>query len=330
MRRNDFRTAGRDSESSELTPNGATPQQMSNTRSTFAARITHAARRALKEPLVHFLALGVALFAANAYVPQSGIAASTPKQIVLTLDELRQLEMVFQSQWRRQPTPRQFDALVETKVKEEILYREAVAIGLDKDDEIVKRRMAQKMQFLAEDVAAAHEPSRTELRTWFTANAEKFALPGRVSFRHLYFSPDQRGSRARDDAAAALTKLDGQPIDSPLAVGDATLLQEYYGDRAAEQLAKDFGPVFAQATFELAPGSWQGPIESGFGWHLVFVDSLVPGRVRDFEEVESDVKTAWLGEQKALAWQKAYDALRAKYVVLLPRPPEDASPGPAQ
>jgi peptidyl-prolyl cis-trans isomerase C len=330
MRRNDFRTAGRDSESSGLTPNGATPQRTSNTRSTLAARVAHAAMRAVKEPLVHFLVLGVALFAANAYLPQSGIAATAPKQIVLTLDELRQLEMVFLSQWRRPPTPQQFDALVETKVKEEILYREAVAIGLDKDDEIVKRRMAQKMQFIAEDVAAAHEPSRTELRTWFTANAEKFALPGRVSFRHLYFSPDQRGGRARDDAVTVLQRLENQPIDSPLAVGDATLLQEYYGDRAAEQLAKDFGPVFAQATFELPPGSWQGPIESGFGWHLLFVDSLVPGRMPEFEEVEPDVETAWLGEQKALAWQKAYAALRAKYVVLLPKPPEDASPGPVQ
>ena len=300
-------------------PNGSTAPQ-----SPTPGAVVALARRVLKEPLTHFLLIGVVLFAANALLQGSGSETNAPKQIVLTLDELQQLQMLFQSQWRRQPTPQEFDALVETKVKEEILYREALALGLDKDDEIVKRRMAQKMQFVAEDVAEAHEPATPELRAWFGANAEKFALPGRISFRQIYFSPDQRGARARDDAVAALKQLAGKPIDSPLAasVGDSTMLQDYYGDRSSEQLAKDFGPVFAQAALLITPGSWQGPIESGFGWHLLFVDSMIPGRVPDFEEVEPDVKTAWLGQQKALAWQKAYDAMRAKYVVLLPKPPD--------
>ena len=307
---------GRDSDSTQPTPNGSTASRP-RARSAVAA-----VRRLLKEPLTHFLLIGVVLFVANEYAQRSGSGAAAPQRILLTLDELQQLEMLFQSQWRRQPTPQEFDALVETKVKEEILYHEALTLGLDKDDEIVKRRMAQKMQFVAEDVAEAHEPSTTELRTWFAANATKFALPGRITFRQIYFSPDQRGARARDDAMAALKKLVDKPIDSPLAAGDATLLQGYYGDRAPDQLAKDFGPVFAQAAFGLAAGSWQGPIESGFGWHLLFVDSNIPGRLPSFEEVEPDVKIAWLGEQKAIAWQKAYDTMRAKYVVLLPKPPE--------
>jgi len=321
MRRSEGRDSAHEAEPAQLTPNGSTtPRPASGTVAAFA-------RRLLKEPLTHFLLLGVVLFAANAFWQRGAGDASAPKQIVLTLDELQQLEMLFQSQWRRQPTPQEFDALVETKVKEEILYREALALGLDKDDEIVKRRMAQKMQFVAEDVAEAHEPDTAELRAWFGANAAKFALPGRISFRQIYFSPDQRGARARDDAVAVLKQLAGKPVDAPAASssGDATMLQEYYGDRSSEQLAKDFGPVFAQAAFALTPGSWQGPIESGFGWHLVFVDSMIPGRLPAFEEVEPDVKTAWLGEQKALAWQKAYAAMRAKYAVLLPKPPDAAA-----
>jgi hypothetical protein len=98
-------------------------------------------------------------------------------QIQLTLDELRQLELVFEAQWRRQPTQQEFDSLIEDRIKQEILYREGLAMGLDKDDEIVKRRMAQKMQFVSEDVAAQYEPSTTELRNWFDANATTFALP---------------------------------------------------------------------------------------------------------------------------------------------------------
>jgi len=322
MRRSEDRDPGRESDLAQRAPNGSTAPQPPH-----AGVVAALARRVLKEPLTHFLLIGVALFAVNAFVQRGASESNAPKQIVLTLDDLQQLEMVFQSQWRQQPTPEQFDALVETKVKEEVLYREALALGLDKDDEIVKRRMAQKMQFVAEDVANAHEPDAAVLRSWFAANSAKFALPGRASFRQIFFSPDQRGARARDDAVAALKQLAGKPIDTPAASssGDPTMLQDYYGDRSSEQLAKDFGPVFAQAAFALTPGSWQGPIESGFGWHLLFVDSMIPGRVPDFEEVEPDVKIAWLGEQKALAWQKAYDAMRAKYVVLLPKPPDAAA-----
>jgi len=288
-------------------------------------RLFHSvASRWLREPLLHFLLLGAALFGAYSYFEPRVDGPETSMQIRLTPDELLQLILVFQAQWQRPPTQAEFSRLVENKVQEEVLYREAVAMGLDKDDTIVKRRMTQKMQFLAEDVAAAYEPTTAELEAWYARNARKFALPGRLNFRHLYFSPDRRGARTRDDAGDALAKLAGQPVDSKLtaSLGDPFMMQDYYADRSPEQLAKEFGPAFAQAIFRVGPGAWQGPIESGFGWHLVFVDSFVPGRAPSFAEVESDVKTAWLGERKAEAWRKAYDAMRAKYTVLLPALPE--------
>ncbi len=122
-------------------------------------------------------------------------------------------------------------------------------MGLDKDDEIVKRRMAQKMQFLAEDVAAAREPTSAELRAWYEKHSASFAQPPRVSFRHLYFSPDRRGARARDDAAQALAKLAGQPEDAKIAasLADPFMFQDHYRDRAPEFLGKEFGPQFARA-----------------------------------------------------------------------------------
>jgi hypothetical protein len=284
-------------------------------------------KRLLREPLVHFLLIGAVLFGIYSLTPSGRTASASPKEIRLSLDELAQLALLFRSQWRREPTPEEFSRLVENKVQSEILYREALAMGLDKDDEIVKRRMAQKMQFLAEDVAAAREPTSAELRSWFERNSAKFAQPPRLSFRHLYFSPDRRGARARDDAEQALAKLAGQPVDAKIAgsLADAFMFQDYYRDRAPDYLGKEFGPQFALAVAKLPPGSWQGPIESGFGWHLVFVDTMIPGRVPAFEEVEPDVRTAWLGEQKAQAWQKAYKEMRAKYTVLLPGPPVGAS-----
>jgi len=282
-----------------------------------------AVKRWLREPLLHFLLLGLALFAIYGYMHRGRFGIESSKQITLSLDDMRQMDMYFESQWHRPPTPQEFQAMVEDKIREEVLYREGLAMGLDKDDEIVKRRMAQKMQFLAEDVAAAHEPSTAELKVWFDKNKDKFALPSRYSFRHLYFSPDKRGKNAQEDAAKALARIAGQPEDSKLAISlaDPFMFQDYYGDRTPESLAKEFGPQFAVALEKLKPGSWQGPVESGYGWHLVFVDTVIPGRIPAFEEIESDVKTAWLGQQKQQAWQKAYAEMRAKYTILLPGPP---------
>jgi len=267
------------------------------------------------------------MFALHAYTQRGRGGVEPSKQIALTLDDLRQLDMYFESQWQRPPTPEEFNNLVEDKIQEEILYREALAMGLDKDDTIVRRRMAQKMRFLAEDVATAREPTTAELKTWYEKNNQKFMIPSRVSFRHLYFSFDRRGQHARDDAVAALAKFAGEPEDSKLAtsLADPFMFQDYYGDRAPGQLAKEFGPGFAQSVSELTPGSWQGPIESGYGWHLVWIESVIPGRIPDFEEIEPEVQTAWLGDQKQQAWRQAYETMRGRYTVLLPAPPDEAS-----
>ncbi len=290
--------------------------------------------RWIREPLVHFLVAGLLLFAGYAALQREAAPEPKSRQIELTLEDLRGLEIGFTARWQRPPTPEEMAGLVESRVREEILYREALALGLDKEDTIVKRRMAQKMEFLAEDVSDAREPSPEELAAWFEKNAERFALPGRVTFRHLYFSPDRRGARARDAAAKALAQLAGKPEDSPAAtaLGDPFMFQATLADRTPEQLAKDFGPGFAGALSALEPGAWQGPIESGYGWHLIFVDSLTPGRVPAFEEVEPNVISAWKTDQRAEAWRKAYAEMRAKYEVLLPAPPDEVASesGPAE
>lgn len=287
-------------------------------------RSLSAVKRWLREPLLHFLVIGLLLFSVYTYMNRGHSRLESSRQIFLSLDELQTMTAYFQSQWHRPPTPQEFQAMVEDKIKEEVLYREGLVMGLDKGDTIVKRRMAQKVQFLAEDIATAHEPSTAELKTWFEKNSGKFALPSRYSFRHIYFSPDKRGKDAHDDAAQALARIAGQPESSTLIapVADRFMFQDYYSDRTPSAIAKEFGPQFAVALEKVKPGSWQGPIESGFGWHLVFVDTVIPGRVPAFEEVESEVKIAWLGEQKTQAREKAYQSLRAKYTVLLPAPPD--------
>ncbi len=280
-----------------------------------------------REPLVHFLVLGLLLFAGYAALHRDDAAPPEAQRIDLTVGDLRQLEAGFAARWRRLPTPDEMVGMVEGRVREEIMYREALALGLDKDDAIVKRRMAQKMEFLAEDSAAATEPGRDQLQAWFGKNAQRFASPPQLSFRQIYFSPDRRGERARVDAAAVQQQLAGLPADaSAPRQGDAFMFRDGLADQSPDQVAKNFGPGFARALFALPTGSWQGPIESGYGWHVVLVSASSPGRVPSFEEVEPEVAAAWKEEQRTEALRQAYDKLRAKYEVALPAPRSEAAP----
>jgi hypothetical protein len=272
----------------------------------------------LREPLLHFLLAGALIFAIYELLNPAASRTDRVNQIALTKDDLRQLAVQWLAQGRPPPTADEMRGLVEQRVHEEILFRQAVALGLDKEDEIIKRRLAQKMDFLAADIAVLQVPNDAELRAWFAQNSSRFALPPRASFHHLYFSFDRPG--ARDAAAAALTKIAGKPADAPkvATIADPFMFQDYYAERAPDQIAKEFGPGFTKAVFQLKPGAWRGPIESGYGWHLVFVDAIEPGRVPAFEEVEPDAKSAWLDEKQREIKRIAFETMRARYTVVVP------------
>jgi peptidyl-prolyl cis-trans isomerase C len=276
-------------------------------------------RRWLREPLVHFLALGLALFVVYRVV-NSGAGGDRATRIELTQDDIKQLEVVWMAQWQRPPTPRELSGLVEARVREEVLYREALSLGLERGDTIVKRRLAQKMEFLSEDVAAIPEPTPEVLRAWFAQNLQRFALPGQVSFSHLYFAADRRGGPPREAAIAAMRKLAGKDSAAPIPAGvsDRFMYSDYYADRMPDQVASVFGRAFADSLFALeARRDWQGPIVSGFGWHLVRLESTTPGHVPPFDDVEADVKREWIADARAESKRRAFDAIRARYTVVV-------------
>ncbi len=277
-------------------------------------------RRWLREPLLHVLPLGLALFAVYGALNPGPGQRGDSNRIVLTADDVAQVQIAWMAQWQRPATPDELRSLLDGKIREEVLSREAMALGLDKDDTIIKRRLAQKMEFLMEDVSALREPSDDELRRWFAQNPQRFALPGLVSFRHLYFSPDLRGEHARDHAADALRKLAGKPEDTPELAGlsDPFMFQDFYAERSPDQVAGIFGTAFAQALPGLEEGKWRGPIESGLGWHLVWVESQIPGRVPAFEGIEATVKSEWIDEQRAQAKRRMFDSMLARYQIVLP------------
>ena len=275
-------------------------------------------RRLLREPLIQFLLVGLLLFAGWRLVAPAQAGRDALNRIVITEDDLKQMTEAWMAQGMPPPTPQQLQTLVDKRVREEVLYREALALGLDKDDVIVRRQLARKMEFVAEDVSKLDEPTPQQLRAWFDQNTSRFALPARATFRHVYFSPDRRGASARADAEAALARFTGQPIDVSTTAGDPFMFQSFYGDRSMDVVAKEFGPAFARALAATPPGAWTGPVQSGYGWHLVFIDAMTPQRVPDFEEIEPEVRNAWTEDHREKTRDKLYEAMRARYEVVLP------------
>lgn len=272
-------------------------------------------QRWLREPLLHFLLAGFALFAIYGGLHEPA-ENSDPRRIEVTLDDLRRIEISWFARWQRPSTEAEMRGLIEEHVKEEILYREALALGLEKGDTIVRRRLAQKMDFVIEDVAALREPAPGEVEAWFARNLDQFASPPLVTFRHLYFASDKRGAGAQGQASKVLTTLTGPEANA----GDAFMFQSAYAEQSPEQVARVFGAKFASGLFQEKTGAWRGPLESGYGWHLVWIDALTPSQPPPFETVAAQAKAEWLSEQRTEAKRATFEALKARYEVVVSAP----------
>lgn len=278
---------------------------------------------AVRDPLTHFVVAGGLLFGAYAiFAPESPSNAADPMQVELTADDMRQIAVVWMSKGRALPTPEELQILAEGEALQRVLVQEAFALGLDQDDEIINRRLAQKMDFLLVDLTNLEVPTTAELRDWYTQNADRFTLPPRVSFQHLYFAVDKRGEEgARNSAAAALETLSELPADASLpdTLADRFMFQNFYAARTPGDVAKEFGPSYAEAVFNLEPGDWQGPVRSGYGWHLVRVSDAEPAHLAALEEVEANVKAAWLDERYREIKARAYEEMLSRYTITIPQ-----------
>jgi hypothetical protein len=271
-------------------------------------------KRLLREPILHFLVLGAVLFL---LAPRGrDTAGDLGTHIIVTNDDLNRLSATWQRQWRRLPSAEELAALVRNHVREEVLYREAIALGLDQDDTIIRRRLVQKMEFLSEDTSVSGEPDDEELASYLAANPERFELPTRLDFRHVYFSTDRRGRAADADARELLSRLERAPAPADLrSLGDRFMLQHAYSQKSPAEVGQLFGRDFATRIFELETGSWQGPVESGYGLHLVHVDKKVDARAPRLDEVRHEVARDYLTERREQADERMYEQLRARYDV---------------
>ena len=268
-----------------------------------------------KDPLLHFIVAGALLFAGDFLINPGETTSPATDPVHIGDGEVRWLKETFANQWQRPPTSEELRGLVAGFLEEELLAREAKTLGLDRHDTIVRRRLAQKLAFLVDDTSRIVEPSDEQLRQFQDANAERFRGEARVSFAQVFFNPARR-MNAESDAEAALISVSASGGNERAAtMGDPILLETEFYDVDARTVANLFGEDFARTIFELKPGSWTGPVKSGYGVHIVRVTNLSPATLRSFEEVRPKVLEAWR-HQREIETKAAYLAkLREKYGV---------------
>ena len=273
----------------------------------------------LGDPLVLFLVLGAALAGLHALTREEPPRLQRATEVVVTEADVAWLERTFRKTWQRPPTPEERRTLVERRVRDEILFREARALGLDEGDEALRRRLAQKLEFVVKD-ATAVEPDEAELEAWHAANGARYAQPAARSFVHVYLSEDKRGAQARADAEALLAKLKAKPEQEVAELGDRIMLEPEQRGLTPRDTRALFGDGFAEALFAQPLRQWGGPLRSGYGLHLVYVRSEQPGVTPPLEAVRERVRADVLDERRDRALEAYLEALRSKYDVRIEAP----------
>jgi len=283
----------------------------------------------LREPLVHFLALGLIVFAVYHVLNRSNQPA--PDEIVVTQARLEQLAGLFAKTWQRPPSAAELKGLVDDYVKEEVFYREALTLGLDDDDTVIRRRLRQKMEFLSDAVVGALTPDEEELAAYLKANAGKFELDPQIALEQVFLNMERRGDRIEEDAASILEVLNSNASADAATIGDATLLPFELDLTSLSRIGQTFGPQFAKAIDQLAPGAWTGPVKSTYGMHLVRINKREPGRVPALSEVRGAVEREWSTEQRKKLEDKRFSELLKRYDVSIERAHNSVtSPKPSQ
>jgi len=271
-------------------------------------------RRASRESFLHFLLLGAALFAVNEYLEER----SKFTRITITQQMVSGIAENYRLQYGVNPNTRQLDTLVDEYVREEVFYHEALKLGLDRDDEIIRRRLVQKYEFLQQDLGLAHEPTQTELRSYYTEHERDYRTPERVSFTQVYFSPDERGEEgARSDALHLAANLNSNGITRAVDQGDRFPGPTDFAAASTEELSRVFGKEgLATKVLGVKPGQWSQPLRSGLGWHIVYVSGHRPEEHASFEEAEDSVRRDFLDAVRGKRNAEVYAGLKRKFSIV--------------
>ena len=273
-------------------------------------------KRLLREPLVHFVLLGAAFFAVSGFLA----AGAGKERIVVSAGQVEHLSANFTRTWLRPPTESELDGLIEDYVRDEVAYREALALGLDRDDTVIRRRLRQKMEFISEDAVEA-EPSDDDLRDYLARNADAFRTEELVTFHQIYLDAARRGDAVDQDAARLLEELRKRgPAADVSDLGDPTLLEREYEQTALSVIARSLGKEFAAGLAPLPVGEWSGPLRSAYGVHLVYVVERSESALPPFEDIRDAVRREWTNARRKAESEKLYRSLLERYSVTVERP----------
>lgn len=287
-----------------------------------------ALKKILREPLVHFLALGALFFAFFEW--RGGGTGPGSTRIVITPGLVQHLASGFAKTWQRPPTDAELKGLVDDYVKEEIAVREASAMGLDRDDQIIRRRLRQKLEFLVEDAVDQVPPTDAELQAWMERHPEAFGAEPRVALRQVYVSSERRGGSSRAEAERLLARLQAAGPDARIdALGDPSMLPAELPLAPLSEVARSFGTDFAEQVDALPPGQWAGPVESPYGLHVVLVPERVAAERPALADVRPVVERELMAERRRAQLQALYERLLQKYRVSIEMPAEPTPTAPA-
>jgi hypothetical protein len=277
-------------------------------------------RAFLQEPLLHFLLLGTAVFAAYDFLNRA--LKADQGEIVVGAGQIEHLAARFAQFQQRSPTAEELKGLIDQYVREEVLSREAVKLGLDQDDSVIRRRLQQKMEFVATDLAAIEEPTDAELADWLAKHPDDFRQPARYTFRHVFLSPDKRRDAIDSDVSKLLASLKhaGAQADADK-LGDSLLLPHEFAGESHSAVASQFGREFAEQLAELKMGEWTGPIRSGFGVHFVLLTARTDSRLPEVDEVRELVRRDLMNVRRLEVNRRFLEGLLARYKVKVEWPP---------
>jgi peptidyl-prolyl cis-trans isomerase C len=280
--------------------------------------------RLFKEPLLQFLIIGAAIYGTYALFvsPEDDYRDNT---ILVDSNRIDVMISEWESRWNRPPTRQEIEGLIQAYIKEDVLYRQAVTMGLNEDDPITRRRMAQKLEFLTSDLASFQQPAEGELEQFFTENQAAYRDPDLISFSQIFIDPDARGDATLDDAAEILAQVKsaGEPTEETLQLGDRFMLQNYFASATQMDIRRQMGSGFAEQVMTLEPGQWHGPVLSGFGVHLVYVYDFVEAAPPEFAQVEERVLEDWLTMKREEFNADFLESLKNRYEIIVDELPEE-------
>ncbi len=285
----------------------------------------------LREPLLHFMMIGAVIYLLYGMFAEP-VPDDDDKTIVVTTGEIEWMQTSWQKRWNRPPTQKELDGLIQQYIRETVLYREALTMGLNQHDMVIRRRLAQKLEFLARDLVALTPPTEEELQVYFDEHRARYQEPTRYTFTQVFIDPDKRGDATLDDAEAIKATLMAQPeaIEDAGALGDGLMLQNYYPEKDQVEIEKLFGSSFAESLIELSIGQWHGPVLSGYGVHLVYVSTISEPPAPVFAEVRGRVVQDWTTDRSDELNEQFYDNLREQYSVVIEEPSEQGRVAAAQ